>query len=487
MGAAERRLAAIMFTDMVGYTAAMGRDEAEGLRLRERHTDLVKETIARFGGEFVSETGDETLTIFSSTVSAVHAAMALQHSLSRDELSIRVGIHVGDIVLRDGRLAGDSINVAARIRPLAAPGQICVSERAHEDIKNQPGIHARSLGPKNFKNVDRPVVVFALESSAPPGAPWRAWLRRTAAALIVLIGVGLLAFPYRHAALGTLFRRGWIPVELPYEKDIRFVTTPDGVRIAYATAGSGPPVVIVRGWFTHLERGANAWVRELMGQHRVVFYDCRGMGLSDGNLTDYSLAARVGDLEAVVGALDLDRFALFGDSAGGPVAIAYTADHPDKVSRLLLYGTYANVNDDVFHRWTLVEAAVRSGWDLDGGPFRQIFEHVFLPDANSLTITAAAALSTIASTRNDALEFIRQGRTFDVRGPAARIAVPTLVVHRRGDQVVPLETSREIASTIPGARLVVLEGRNHLILPGDPQREAFVELIDDFFGGSARS
>ncbi len=482
MEAGDRKLAAIMFTDVVGYTAAVGSDEARGLRLRERHTDLVKETLARFRGEFVEETGDETLSIFPSSVGAVRAAMAIQQELSgNDELSVRIGIHVGDILIREGRLVGDSINVAARIRPLAAPGEICLSERAFEDVKNKPGIHARSLGRKNLKNVDRPVVVYALaEAPQRSGATITRWLRRLGAVAIALAAIGVVAFPFRHAALGALLRSGWIPVELPYEKEIRFAESPDGVRIAYATAGSGPPVVIVRGWFTHLERGANAWVRELMGEHRVVFYDCRGMGLSDGDLTDYSLDARTADLEAVIAAANLDRFALFGDSAGGPVAIAYAAAHPDKVSRLLLYGSYARVDDDLSQRWTALEAVVRSGWDLESGPFRSVFSNIFLPDAGPLMITAATELSKIASTPDDAAEFIRQGREFDVRAQAQQIRVPTLVVHRRGDQVVPLDTSREIASTIPGARFVVLEGRNHLILPGDPEREAFIELTGQF-------
>lgn len=484
MEAAERRLVAIMFTDVVGYTAAVGLDEAKGLRLRERHTGLVKEALARFGGEFVEETGDETLSIFPSSVAAVQAALAIQESLSQnEELSVRIGIHVGDILLREGRLVGDGINVAARIRPLAAPGQICVSERAYEDVRNKPGIHARSLGRKTFKNVDRPIVVYVVEESAARvGRVASRRRRRLAVAAMLLLVAGSLAFLFRQEVFGALLRSGWVPVELPYEKEIRFTTSPDGVRIAYATAGSGPPVVIVRGWFTHLERGVNAWVRELMGRHRVIFYDCRGMGLSDAHLRDYSLAARMGDLEAVIDAVGLDRFALFGDSAGGPVAIAYAAEHPGEVTRLLLYGTYAHVDDDLYQRWGAVEAVVRSGWELESGPFRAIFANIFLPDASPLMITAATELSRVASTPDDAAEFIRQGREFDVRSQARRIGAPTLVVHRRGDQVVPLETGREIASTVPGARFVVLEGRNHLILPGDPQREAFIALAEGFLG-----
>ncbi len=132
----ERRLAAILFTDVVGYTALMGRDEAIGRRVRARHEWLVRAQVERYHGRWIEEKGDESLSVFPSALEAVNCALALQAKLDGDpELALRIGIHLGDVTLEDGRVYGDGVNVAARIRPLAEPGGIAVSDSVHDSIK----------------------------------------------------------------------------------------------------------------------------------------------------------------------------------------------------------------------------------------------------------------------------------------------------------------------------------------------------------------
>ena len=128
----------------------------------------------------------------------------------------------------------------------------------------------------------------------------------------------------------------------PIEQQIGFATTSDGIRIAYATTGQGPPLVAVIGWATHLERGLTSplydfedRIRWLSRRNFYIRYDGRGFGLSDRDITDFSLDARVRDLEAVVDTLGLDRFAMLPVSSGGPTAIAYAARHPERVSRIV--------------------------------------------------------------------------------------------------------------------------------------------------------
>ena len=163
----ERKLAAILFTDVVGYTALMGRDEAAGRRVRARHEALVRAHVERCRGRWIEEKGDESLSIFPSALDAASCARAIQAELAGDpELSLRIGIHLGDVTVEGDRVFGDGVNVASRIRALAEPGGICVSGDVHRSIRSQPETEAVFLGERKLKNVAQPVEVWALGRSA---------------------------------------------------------------------------------------------------------------------------------------------------------------------------------------------------------------------------------------------------------------------------------------------------------------------------------
>ena len=165
----QRKLAAIMFTDIVGYTALMGRDEEKALQLLHENRDLIKPLIQSHRGEWLKEMGDGTLSSFASAVEAVNCALEIQQSLKDDpDLSLRIGIHIGDVVFEEGDVFGDGVNVASRLEPLAAPGGICVSGRVYDDIRNKPDIKTVYLGEQSLKNVDHPVKVYALSGEGLP-------------------------------------------------------------------------------------------------------------------------------------------------------------------------------------------------------------------------------------------------------------------------------------------------------------------------------
>jgi class 3 adenylate cyclase/Tol biopolymer transport system component len=162
-----RQLAAIMFSDVVGYTAIMGRDEGEGLRALAAHRELLRSLLPKFNGRIVGEIGDGTLSSFHSAIDAVQCAREVQASLdSNSELRIRIGIHVGDVVFTDNTVLGDGVNVASRIHALAPPGGICISERVCDEIRNKPEFRVNDLGEKKLKNVARPLRVYALQVAA---------------------------------------------------------------------------------------------------------------------------------------------------------------------------------------------------------------------------------------------------------------------------------------------------------------------------------
>ncbi len=173
----ERRLAAIMFADIVGYTALMAESEAKGLRARERHRALVRPLVEKYHGEAIEARGDESLAVFPTALDAVNCALAIEQQLAGDgELLLHIGIHVGDFVLQHGEVSGDAVNIAARIRSFAESG-LCVSGEVYHSVRNQAHIEAMALGEHELKNVGRPVALYALRGAA--AAPSAAGARRT--------------------------------------------------------------------------------------------------------------------------------------------------------------------------------------------------------------------------------------------------------------------------------------------------------------------
>ncbi len=472
-----RKLAAILFSDIVGYTSLVAEDEARGAEVRDKHRRLLQTLVEQFHGDWIEETGDEVLAIFSSSLDAVHCALAIQATLVDDpDLKVRIGIHIGDVLERDGKLIGDAVNVAARIRPVAEPGGVCVSVRVYEDVRSHPELSATLVGEREFKNVDQPVRVYAITRSEPgTGAPRRPRRQRRslwiAAGLLVLLGAGYgLYEPVRNAVVLRLMRYDFLRPVAPWRDAIAFTTASDGVRLAYATYGEGPPIVVVLGWFSHIEYSGGPSFEGLAERHKLVVYDGRGTGLSDKRPSDFSLEAKLRDLEAVVEAAGLERFALYALSAGGPTATAYAARYPERVTRLAFYGSFVRMSTlpGQLEQWKALVPVVRNGWGRDNPAYRQVFTSLFMPDRSEFEMSLFNEFQAIAASPDDAADFIDSLTRTDVRELARQVRAPTLVVHLRGDQIVPFESGRELASLIPEARLVSLEGNNHALFPGDP-------------------
>ncbi len=165
----ERKLAAIMFTDIVGYTALMAESEEKGLRVRERHRALVRSLVEQYHGESIEARGDESLSTFPTALDAVNCALAIEAAARDDaELKLHLGIHLGDVVVQDGEVSGDGVNIASRICALSEGGGICVSDEVRHSVQNQENVEARSLGEHKLKNVPRPVGVFSITGAAAP-------------------------------------------------------------------------------------------------------------------------------------------------------------------------------------------------------------------------------------------------------------------------------------------------------------------------------
>jgi pimeloyl-ACP methyl ester carboxylesterase len=279
------------------------------------------------------------------------------------------------------------------------------------------------------------------------------------------------------------------------EQQIRFCTSSDGVRVAFATAGEGPPLVKAANWLSHLEFDWNSpvwrhWIRELARDHTLVRYDERGCGLSDWSAEEFSLDAWVRDLEAVVDGLGLERFPLLGISQGGAIAIAYTVRHPERVSRLILYGGYSrgrshrNLSEWEREEREVMLRMIAVGWGKDHAAFRQVFTSLFIPEANREQTNWFNELQRVSATPENAVRIARTFDDLDVRELAPRLELPTLVLHATGDLRVPFAEGRLLASLIPGARFVPLESRNHILLEGEPAWPRFIREVRSFLGVS---
>ncbi len=279
----------------------------------------------------------------------------------------------------------------------------------------------------------------------------------------------------------------------PFAQQVRTCAAADGARIAYATTGAGPPLVKVANWLSHLEFDTRSpvwrhWIRELSRDHTLVRYDERGVGLSEREVTEFSLDAWVRDLEAVVDALGLERFPLLGLSQGGPIAIAYAARHPERVSHLILYGSYARGRN---HRQLsarereereLMLRIIAVGWGNDHPAFRQVFTSLFIPDASAEQAEWFNELQRVSAAPESAARMVGTFDGLDAQALATRLRVPALVLHATGDLRIPFAEGELLASLLPGARFVPLESRNHILLEDEPAWPRFLAEVRAFLG-----
>ncbi|MDG5484251.1 alpha/beta fold hydrolase [Mycolicibacterium gadium] len=280
----------------------------------------------------------------------------------------------------------------------------------------------------------------------------------------------------------------------PPRQHIAFCKAADGIRLAYAVAGEGPPLVRAANWMTHLGYDIESpvwkhWVRDLSNNRQFIRYDERGCGLSDWDATDFTFDDWVTDLESVVEALGLTRFPLLGVSQGGAVAVAYAARHPEKVSRLVLCSAYAQgravraSGEDEKRAAALDLELARVGWGRDDPAFRQVFAAQFIPDGTRADWAAFDQLQRRTTSPENAVRFLEEFARIDVRDLAREVSCPTLIMHSRDDHRVPLRFGEELASLIPDSRLVALSSNNHLLTATEPAWQVFRAEIDEFLAG----
>lgn len=276
---------------------------------------------------------------------------------------------------------------------------------------------------------------------------------------------------------------------------IRICSTADDVHIAYARSGSGPPLVFAPGWFTHLQFNWESavwrhWNDALSEHHTLVRFDPRGCGLSDRDVADLSFEGWIRDLEAVADTLTLQRFPILGFCQGAAVAVAYAARHPERVSRLILYGSYpqgvyATGDSDAIKLAKGMEEMIRQGWGVDVPAYQELFARLLMPEGGPPMLRWLCEQQRRSTSAQTAARLFEVFQSLDVRDLAKTIEQPALVVHLRSDCMIPFVQGQHMAALLPNAQFVPLEGRNHMMLPDESAWGEFLSAVHGFMDEEA--
>ena len=287
---------------------------------------------------------------------------------------------------------------------------------------------------------------------------------------------------------------GAAPAETPAAKpaspgrlmhgDTRFCTTPAGCRLAYSRIGRGKPLLRTGNWISHLELEWNSpahmpFLRDLSRDFEIITYDGRGTGLSDREVSEFSLDTMVEDMEVVVDANKLDSFAILAFSQSCAVSIAYAVRHPRRVTHMVLFGGFAH-NFRTREEIDALATLFKQNWGQANASTRQFFTSALMPDATREEFDAFNELQKHSIPPETASRLFRAVHAIDVRDLAKQVSVPTLVMHSRDEPGVPVEYGREMAALIPNARFVSLDSRNHILLEREPAYQRFLEETVSF-------
>ncbi|WP_292400217.1 alpha/beta fold hydrolase [Mesorhizobium sp.] len=451
-------MTAILAVDMAGYSRLMEQNEEDIVSRQKVHRrELFDPQIASRGGRIVKTTGDGMLVEFASAQDAVRCAINIQLAMADREgaspeerrILYRLGINLGDVLVEDGDIFGDGVNVASRLEGLAKPGGICISDIVHQAVADKIKVPFRDMGNQRVKNISRPIRVWQWSPDASLPSP-----------------------------------------ELPkaaQQQQVQFAAAPDGVQIAWASIGQGMPVLKAPNWLNHLEYEWRSpiwhpWLIRLARLCRLVRFDQRGNGLSDWGVEAVSEEAMTGDMSTVAAAAGLSRFALLGISQGCSFSVRYAVENPEQVTCLVLLGGFLRgrlkrTQPDQKHLYEVGTMMIRDGWGSTNPIFRHFFTTTFMPDAQPEMAASFDELQRIATSPEAAMRIWKMNSTVDVTELAKQVNVPTLVLHCIGDRVAPIEEGRLMATLLPNATFVELPGNNHVLIE---DTAAFEQFFDEY-------
>lgn len=460
-GTFSRRLSVIFYADVVAYSRLTASDEDETYRQLRDRLDVIAKQVSDHNGRVVNYAGDAALATFEAASDAVNCAAAIQGAFAAEDsmvdeprrMRFRIGINLGDIIEDRADVFGDDVNIAARLEGIAPEGGICVSQSVRDAVGRNLPYRFLNIGAQKLKNIDDPVNAFVVD----------------------FIDVDRK----RQSALG-----------LEDQTPVRYCAAVDGISLAYSEVGEGYPLAVAGAWITHLERewddpGWRNYLQGLAQSFRLIRYDQRGNGMSDWDGVEISFERMVADLGTIVDRSGRDRVAIWGSSQGAAVAATYAAMHPDRVSRLILYGGYARGrrrrgDPEATAESEALVTLIRQSWGRDNPVIRQAVTSLFMPDATAEEQAWFNNFQRDCGPAGNIAQFREVFDSIDITNVLEKIACPTLVIHCVGDAVAPLAEGRLLASRIPNADFVSLKSDSHMMTERDPEFPKMLEAVRQF-------
>ncbi len=445
----KRRLSAILALDVVGYSRMMQEDAAGVLAaLNAIFRSVVTPAVAAAEGRVVKLLGDGALIEFPAAAQALRCAVRIQQELRRPDspyndprsIFLRAGLHAGDVVVEGDDIFGDGVNVAARLQSAAEPGSVLMSRSFCDLAGSDIPVRVRREGTHSFKGIAQPIEVLSVDFTDPKVEAHRASLAEA--------------------------------------QEIRFCTTKDNVRLAWTMNGEGPTVVKAPNWIGHLELdlrhpGLAPITTSIAERYRLVRFDARGNGLSDWDVEDISFDRFVDDLERVFDAAEVERAPILGISQGGPIAAAFAARHPKRVSAIVMIGGFPlgrakRRSKKDREGAKALRAMMTAGWDDNYPSLRDLLAQIIIPGASEEERRRFAEdMHEMISPENIG-RFRQVVDNLDVTQLLPSVSMPCLVCHCHGDRMQPIEQGRKLAAGLPDSRFIAYDSANHVVPVNDP-------------------
>ena len=460
----KRKLLAVVAADMVGFSRLVENDEINILsRQKEYFNEIIEPEIKKFHGEIIKTTGDGFLATFVSSLDAVESTTNIQKIINFREKTqsndkriwYRIGINIGDVVLDDGDIFGNSVNIASRLESIADAGDVCITSEIFQNIKNLKSFDISHLGEQHLKNISQKVDVYKIKIN--------------------------------HEEINKNKEN-----ELLTEanQEIRYCSSKDNTIIAYAKVGNGPPLLKAPNFMSSLEHDWRSpiWMhlyRFLAEGHTLVRFDQRGNGSSDLEPLEITFNSFVEDMEAVVNESKIDKFPILGVSQGCAVSIAYAIRNPNKVSHLILIGGFARGKgqrgDPSYEEKSKMEQTmILSGWEDENPAFRQYFTTSMIPEGSKEQMDSFNNIMKITTSAKNAAKISSVNDQIDVSDILLKLEVPTLIFHCTDDARVPISEGKFMAANIKNSKFIPIKSKNHVLLETEQGWDLFKDEVTKF-------
>ena len=460
----KRKLLAVVAADMVGFSRLVENDEINILsRQKEYFNEIIEPEIKKFHGEIIKTTGDGFLATFVSSLDAVESTTNIQKIINVREKTqsndkriwYRIGINIGDVVLDDGDIFGNSVNIASRLESIADAGDVCITSEIFQNIKNLKSFDISHLGEQHLKNISQKVDVYKIKINHEE---------------------------YNQNKENELLTEA--------NQEIRYCSSKDNTIIAYAKVGNGPPLLKAPNFMSSLEHDWRSpiWMhlyRFLAEGHTLVRFDQRGNGSSDLEPLEITFNSFVEDMEAVVNESKIDKFPILGVSQGCAVSIAYAIRNPNKVSHLILIGGFSRGKgqrgDPSYEEKSKMEQTmILSGWEDENPAFRQYFTTSMIPEGSKEQMDSFNNIMKITTSAKNAAKISSVNDQIDVSDILLKLEVPTLIFHCTDDARVPISEGKFMAANIKNSKFIPIKSKNHVLLETEQGWDLFKEEVTKF-------